>query len=127
LVELSRQTTKIEGEKRQLEDDLATLKVDILELQGKLSQNKRDMDTQIRQREVLSQNQRLKGDDIRMKESVLQIKKSTLKNIKNEYQGYLQSIRHLSKIIEGLKRDKLAHEAEVNKREAQQARYTIFA
>ena len=43
----------------------------------------------------------------------VKVSRSALKNVKNEYQGYLVSIRSLNKIIDKLRREKAAHETDL--------------
>lgn len=109
-------------EKNMWQEKMKKKKEQIAEKQYKLNENSKQMDTSVREREVLSQNHLARVDAIRNKELALKIKRSTLKNIKNEHQGYLVSIRNLTKIIEALKRDKAVHEADLNKRQVQKAR-----
>lgn len=122
LFELSRETAEAEQLKIEWQEKMQATKDDLMSTQTKLNSNSKQMDKCVRDREVLSQKHLNKIDSIRMKEMTLKIKRSTLKNIKNEHQGYLVSIRNLTRIIENLKRDKAVHEADLNKRQVQKAR-----
>lgn len=119
---LRKETTNADQVKSEWQQKNKTVKEEIANMQSKLNANSKQMDTCVREREVLSQNHMSKVDSIKMKELMLKIKRSTLKNIKNEHQGYLVSIRNLTKIIENLKRDKAVHEADLTKRQVQKAR-----
>jgi chromosome segregation ATPase len=122
LTELSQETAQAEQLKTEWQDKMAKIKQDLTATQGDLNANSKQMDKCVRDREVLSQKHMNKIDAIKGKELALKIKRSTLKNIKNEHQGYLVSIRNLTRIIENLKRDKAVHEADLNKRRVQKAR-----
>ena len=119
---LAEETRKEEDEKFAAQNQMKLLKDQISTIQFKLNSNAKAMDTCVREREVLAQNHMAKVDAIKAKEAALKIKNSTLKNIKNEHQGYLISIRALTKILEDLKRDKSAHESDLNRRLLQKAR-----
>ena len=119
---LSEETRKEEDEKFSAQNQMKLLKEQISNIQFKLNNNAKAMDTCVREREVLAQNHMAKVDAIKSKEAALKIKNSTLKNIKNEHQGYLISIRALTKILEDLKKDKAAHEVDLNRRLIQKAR-----
>jgi len=111
-----------EDDKLSSQHRLRSLKDQIAHVQFKLNSNAKAMDTCVREREVLAQNHMAMVDQIKAKEAALKIKHSTLKNIKNEHQGYLISIRALTKILEDLKRDKMAHEQDLTRRIAQKTR-----
>jgi hypothetical protein len=129
-LEAMRDRVRLLGEETRAEEDdklaaqhrLRLLKEQIAHVQFKLNSNAKAMDTCVREREVLAQNHMAKVDQIKAKEAALKIKHSTLKNIKNEHQGYLISIRALTKILEDLKRDKAAHEVDLARRVGQKAR-----
>mmetsp|Transcript_12771 Transcript_12771/g.24611 ORF Transcript_12771/g.24611 Transcript_12771/m.24611 type:complete len:1085 (+) Transcript_12771:101-3355(+) len=116
------ETREADQVKQEWQKKMKEMKDEITAMQSKLNNNSKQMDTCVREREVLSQNHMARIEQIRDKENSLKIKRSTLKNIKNEHQGYLVSIRNLTKIIEALKRDKAVHEADLNKRQVQKAR-----
>jgi len=120
--QLAEETRIEEDAKTEAQSKLKLLKEQISALQFKLNANAKAMDTCVREREVLAQSHMSKLDSIRAKEAALKIKTSTLKNIKNEHQGYLVSIRQLSKVLEDLKRDKAAHELDLQRRLVQKAR-----
>lgn len=119
---LSEEVREEEEKKTNAMSDLKILKEKISNMQFKLNNNAKAMDTCVREREVLAQNHLSKIESIKNKEAALKIKTSTLKNIKNEHQGYLISIRNLTKIIEELKNEKQQHEMELNKRIIQKHR-----
>lgn len=119
---LSEETRAEEDDKFAAQNRMKILKEQISNIQFKLNNNAKAMDTCVREREVLAQNHMAKVDAIKSKEAALKIKNSTLKNIKNEHQGYLISIRALTKILEDLKKDKAAHEVDLNRRLVQKAR-----
>lgn len=119
---LAEETRAEEDEKAATQAKMKLLAERISAVQFKLNSNAKAMDTCVREREVLAQNHSAKIDQIKAKEAALKIKHSTLKNIKNEHQGYLISIRALTKILEELKRDKAGHESDLQRRLLQKAR-----
>lgn len=119
---LTKETREVDRVKQEWQNKMKEVKENISKMQVKINNNSKQMDTCVREREVLSQNHISKVDAIKMKELALKIKKSALKNIKNEHQGYLVSIRGLTRVIENLKADKAVHEADLNKKQVQKAR-----
>ncbi len=98
------------------------LKRRLQHLQIKLNNFTKQIDTCVREREVLGQNHLSKLDGIKKQELQLKIKRSTLKNIRNEHQGFLVSIRNLRKTIDKLGQDTATHQADLARRKLQKAR-----
>lgn len=120
--EMEKEKLEVEAQKKAAQFDNRRLKDEITALQLKTNANAKQMDVSVREREVLSSNHQAKSEAIQAKEEELKMSRSTLKNIKNEYQGYLLSVRAMTKITERLRRDKAALEAELQKRQVQNAR-----
>ena len=112
---------RFELKKTQLVAKVESLKQEQLRAKFKIKAQEKQMDASVREREVLAHAHNAKLDETKKQETALKISRSTLKNIKNEYQGYLVSIRELSKVIDHLRRDKAAHEQELSKRKLQKA------
>jgi chromosome segregation ATPase len=86
LHELEREKADCEDEKIAKFELKRRLQSAVTQMQIKLHNTEKQIDTCTREREVLSQNHMMKVDSIRKKELGLKIRQSTVKNIKNEHQ-----------------------------------------
>jgi cilia- and flagella-associated protein 58 len=120
--DIEQELRNMEEQKAELTNRTSLLKQQRVNLQFKVTNNTKQLDTCLREREVLHQNHRAKLDAVQKKELVLRMTKASLKNIKNEYQALLVSIRNYSKLVDMLRRDRAAHEAELSRRQLQRAK-----
>ncbi len=119
------QAEQADADKRRLDAELGLMKEQIEGKEGKraaLKAVEREKDSYVRAREVMSQSHSANVDRIRMNESALKVGQAALSYAQNELQGYLVSVRTLTKVIESLRRDKAAHEEDLMKKRLQRAR-----
>lgn len=122
LGEQEAQHQRFEEEKAAWQRKVVSARERVQQTQFKIKGVGKQADTAVREREVLSQNHAAKVEAGKRKDVALRVARSTLRNMKNEYQGFLTSIRMLGRVIDRLKREKAQYEAELQRRRVQKAR-----
>jgi chromosome segregation ATPase len=112
---------ELDSKKTDSAERLQALKDKVMVAQAKLRGVAKQLDTCVREREVLAQSHASKVDACKRHETAVRIAKSTLRNVRNEYQGALATIRSLARTVDRLRRERAAHEADLNRRQAQKA------